>query len=264
MITQITGQKDPAIRLLADLRTEDGRARQGLYFVEEREIVARALEWEAGARCVFVTDRFADDPSCAQVLEAADGLDIFRCSEGLLGKTLGSKPTPECVAILERRVCPMEQITSGERPLITVVENCENSDNLGMLLRSTDATGVSGVLLLGETTDPFSRRSARGSRGAVFTVPLAIERDTGAALRFLRERSIRIIAGSANATERYDRVDYTGPTAIIVGNEHVGISDQARRESDDVVSIPMRGRVNSLNIAVAASVMMYEALRQRG
>ncbi len=165
---------------------------------------------------------------------------------------------------MERRVASLSQVLSGECPLVQMVECCENADNLGMLLRSTDAAGVDGVILAADTTDPFSRRVVRGSRGAVFTVPICLQADPRRVIEEAKNNGFRVIATSAHADMPYTSVDYTGPTLIVVGNEHTGISDIVRGLADAVVRIPMRGKINSLNIAVAASVVLYEAVRQRG
>ena len=144
-----------------------------------------------------------------------------------------------------------------------MVEHGENADNLGMLLRSADAAGASSVVLAAGTTDPFSRRAVRGSRGAVFSLPICIAGFARRAIEEASGRGLRIVATSANADTEYTAFDYTGPVMIVVGNEHTGLSAETRALADAVVRIPMLGRIHSLNIAVAASLVLYEAARQR-
>ena len=158
--------------------------------------------------------------------------------------------------------CPLGQLITQLSPSL-LSDRLQLGDNLGMLLRSTEATGVDGVVLSGDTTDPFSRRVLRGSRGAVFSVPICIRRESAKAIEEARSSGLQVIATSANADTPYTDIEYTKPTMIIVGSEHTGISDAVREFSDAVVQIPMLGRINSLNIAVAASIVLYEAVRQR-
>ena len=214
---------------------------------------------------VILTDKFAAGPEAQALLERARcvGVGVYQCTEGLMAKILDAKPTPECLAIVERRVCSLADVFAGEQPLVQMVEACENADNLGMLLRSTDAAGVTGVVLAAETNDAFSRRVVRGSRGAVFTVPVCIHADSATVIAEARDWGIQVIATSARRELLYGH-RYTKPTMIVVGNEHTGISETVREMSDAIVRIPMLGKINSLNIAVAASMMMYEAVRQRG
>ena len=262
---RITGQKDPIIKLLRELQTDDGRRRNNRFFAEGEELVRRAFDYGGTVHSVIFTDKYAATPGAQALLERTISASAvaYQSTDGLIAKILDAKPTPECLAIVERKVASLSDVFAGERPLVQMVENCENADNLGMLLRSTDAAGVTGVVLAGDTTDAFHRRVVRGSRGAVFTVPICIQPVAAKAIDEARKRSIQVIATSANADTVYTDIDYSRPTMIVVGSEHTGISDTVRELSDAVVRIPMLGKLNSLNIAVAAGVIMFEAVRQR-
>ncbi len=264
-MNRVTGQKDPIIKLLRELVNEDGRRRNKLFFAEGEELVRRAFDYGGKVESVLFTDKYTQTPEAQNLLDraVAAGADVYQSTEGLLAKILDAKPTPECLAIVERKVIGLTDVFAGENPLIQMVESCENADNLGMLLRSTDAAGINGVVLTGDTTDPFSRRVVRGSRGAVFTVPMCIHPSSAKAIDAAHEHRLQVIGTSANTDTLYTSVDFTKPTLIIVGNEHTGISGTVREMADSVVRIPMMGKINSLNIAVAASVVMYEAVRQR-
>ena len=139
----------------------------------------------------------------------------------------------------------------------------ESADNLGMLLRSAEASRVRGVLLGNGTVEPFARRVVRGSRGAVFSLPMSLEPNMPAAVEAAREHGIQVVATSANTEHAYTDVDFTRPTLIIVGNEHRGVSAPVAALADMTVTIPMLGQINSLNISVAASIVLFEANRQR-
>ncbi|MHB9037767.1 MAG: TrmH family RNA methyltransferase [Armatimonadota bacterium] len=262
---KISGQKDPVIKLLRELVGEDGRRRNGLFFAEGEELVRRAFDYGGRVESVVFTEKYSATPEAQALLErSAQALvRVYQTTEGLLAKILEAKPTPECLAIVERKVVGLSDVFLGACPLVQMVESCENADNLGMLLRSTDAAGVSGVVLAADTTDPFSRRVVRGSRGAVFTVPLCVQPDSARAIDRARENGLQVIGTSANTDVVYTSIDYTKPSMIVVGNEHTGISETVRSMADAVVRIPMMGKINSLNIAVAASLVMYEAVRQR-
>lgn len=262
----VSGQRDPVVQLLRELTGEDCRKRRGQFFAEGDELVRRAFDYGGKVEALVMTERFASSPNAADLLERAAQAraEVYTASEGLLAKVLEAKPTPECLAIAERRVASLSDMFTSECPLVAVVEHGENADNLGMLLRSTDASGVDGVILAADTTDPFSRRVVRGSRGAVFTVPICIQYDVAKCIAEAKKHGLQIVATSARSDMAYTGLDYAKPTMIVVGNEHIGISDTVRGLADSVVRIPMKGRINSLNIAVAASLVLYEAVRQRG
>lgn len=266
MIHRVTGQKDPIVQLLRELVGEDGRRRNARFLVEGEELVRRAFDYGGKVDSLILTERFAASRESEELLNRASlaEADAYSTTEGLLAKILEAKPTPECLAIVERRVTAIADVLATASPLLMMVEHGDNADNLGMLLRSTDAAGVDGAILAADTTDPFSRRVVRGSRGAVFTVPICIQYDAIKAITEAKKAGIQIIATSAQSDVFYTAIDYTKPTMVVVGNEHVGISEAVRTHADTVVRIPMRGKINSLNIAVAASLVLYEAIRQRG
>ncbi|MDH7601041.1 MAG: RNA methyltransferase [Armatimonadota bacterium] len=261
----MSGQKDPAIVLLRELTSEEGRRTKNLFFVEGQELVNRAFDFGASIRNIILSEKFAASELSAELLDkaAAANIPVYAASEGLLAKILEAKPTPECLAVVERRLVPLEQVFSGDDVLAIMVEAGENADNLGMLLRSADAAGVCGVILAADTVDPFCRRAVRGSRGAVFTLPICIQKDSARVIKEAHAHGVQVVASSARAEVEYTHPDLTKPTLIIVGNEHRGITETVRSLSDVVVRIPMLGRINSLNIAVAASILLYEAVRQR-
>jgi TrmH family RNA methyltransferase len=262
---KVSGQKDPIILLLRELTGEEGRRSSGLFFAEGEELVLRAFEFGARVRSVVLSERFAASERAGAILEKAAACEapVFTATDGLLAKTLEAKPIPECLSIVKRRVARLADVFAGESPLALMVEQGENADNLGMLMRSAEAAGVSGIVLAAETVDPFGRRAVRGSRGAVFTLPISIQRDPAHVIEEARCLGLQAVAASASADMLYTEIDYTRPTLLIVGNEHVGISEDVRALSDSIVRIPMLGRINSLNIAAAATVLLYEAVRQR-
>jgi len=195
-----------------------------------------------------------------------DHCSTYVAHQGLIAKLLESKPTPSCVALAKRVTHSWSELVSDSQAkggLWIGVDRGELADNLGMLLRSAEASAVSGVLLGHQTVDPFGRKVVRGSRGAVFSLPMALEEDMVSAVRLAKEQGIQVVTTSANTTSSYTDVNFTLPTLMIVGNEHHGVSEPILDLSDQCVQIPMLGQINSLNIAVAASVVLFEANRQR-
>jgi len=262
-----TGQKDPAMALLKRLMTDDGRRRESLFMVEGAELTRRALDMPGEPVVhMILCDSFAQsaEGQCLCESAAAKGVEVVTAATGLIAKILGAKPTPECIGVVHRKLTALKDVlASSPAPLIQMVEHCENADNLGMLLRSTEAAGVDGVILTADTIDPFNRRTVRGSRGAVFNLPLCITSDPLGAIASAREYGLQIVGTSANAKASYLEQDYTRPTIVLAGNEHTGLSRDIKNACDALVAIPMMGKIHSLNIAASATVMLYEALRQR-
>jgi TrmH family RNA methyltransferase len=147
-------------------------------------------------------------------------------------------------------------------PLVVVAESIEKPGNLGAILRTADAAGVDALIVCDTRVDVWNPNVVRASRGAVFSVPV-VECDNASALEWLKGGKMRIVAASPSADEVYSDVDLKSPAAIVVGTEDVGLSDFWLQNADVKVRIPMRGKVNSLNVSVSTALIVYEAIRQR-
>ena len=262
---RIESQKHPVIQTLRELQTEKGRERHGAFQVEGAMVVHRALEYGTNVRFVVCTDRFLLTPDGESILAAAvqTGAFVYRVSEGLMAKIVPGKPPPAVAACVERRLHEPSGLLDGPAPLLFLIDRCENPDNLGMLLRSLDAAGVDGVILTADGVDPFSRLSVRASRGSILSLRLSIVFEPEKWLAEAREREFRVAAASAHGSEGMWSISFEGRMIVVVGNEHDGVRPSIKKMADSVVWIPVAGKMESLNIAVAAAILAYEAARQR-
>ena len=154
-------------------------------------------------------------------------------------------------------------VLASEAPLLLVAEAPEKPGNIGALLRTADAAGLDAVIIADPRGDLYNPNVIRSSVGCLFTVPVA----TGSSpevLQYLRERRVQVLAAALGDSRRYDQIDYTGPTAIVVGTESTGLTQLWIQEADARVAIPMQGAIDSMNVSVAASILIFEAKRQRG
>ena len=161
----------------------------------------------------------------------------------------------------EHRLRDLEGLS--EAPLILVAESPEKPGNIGALLRTADAAGLDAVIIADPRGDLYNPNVIRSSVGCLFTVPVA----TGSSreiLEFLRERDMQVLGAALGDSKRYDLVDYTKPTAIVVGTESTGLTAFWMQHCDSRVAIPMLGAIDSMNVSVAASILIFEAKRQRG
>lgn len=156
----------------------------------------------------------------------------------------------------------LDDLTLGDAPLIIAAESIEKPGNLGAILRTADAAGVDAMLVCDPRLDAYSPNVVRASRGTIFTVPVVETRSTEA-LEYLRGRGISILAATPSAEAEYTRQDLRLPLAIAVGTEDKGLSELWMSQADMQVRIPMRGKVNSLNVSIATALIVYEAVRQR-
>ena len=169
------------------------------------------------------------------------------------------------MAVVRMRSYSPEQLIAGcaESPLFLVLETIQDPGNLGTMFRSGEAAGVTAVIMDRGCADIYSPKVVRSTMGAVFRVPFIYTDDIRKTVKELRDAGVRTYAAHLKGKKSYDRTDLTGPAAFLIGNEAAGLTDETAALADEYVLIPMLGRVESLNAAVAASVLMFEAARQR-
>lgn len=260
-IERIDSQKHPVIQILRELQTEKGREHHQSFHVEGTMVVSRALDYGTKVRFVVCTDKFES----SEILPATErlGVDVYQVTEGLMGKVIPCKPPPVIVASVERRLYDPLVLPDKANSVLMLIDRCENPDNLGMLLRSLDAAGIDGVALTSDSVDPFNRLCVRASRGSVLSLRLCLVTNPEQWLAQTQEKGFHVTASSAHGSKSVWDIDFTSPSVIVVGNEHTGVRDTIREIADSFVRIPMAGKMESLNIAVAGAILAYEAARQR-
>lgn len=172
--------------------------------------------------------------------------------------------TPQGIlAVVRRSETTVEQILQAPRALILVLERIQDPGNLGTIVRTAEGAGVTGILMSSDTVDIYNSKVIRSTMGSIYRMPFAYVPDAGEAVKTLKQHGVRIYAAHLDGRHTYDREDYTGAVAFLIGNEGNGLTDQLAGMSDCYIRIPMAGKVESLNASVAAAILMYEADRQR-
>jgi len=254
-VADITSPANPRIRRLVGLRDRRERDRESVFLVEGAGDLERALAGGLEPLEVYYDPSLFSDPphraglAVSVAAEALDRASYRGQSQGVIG-------------VLAQPDVRIDRLKLGPVPLILMVEAIEKPGNLGALLRTADAVGADALIAADPGTDPFGPNVIRASTGAIFTVSLAVT-DLETAVEWLQERRIRIVAAAPDAVTDLWSADLTGPCALLVGAEHEGLTDSARSSADTLVSIPMHGSADSLNVSVSMAVLAYEALRQR-
>jgi TrmH family RNA methyltransferase len=192
----------------------------------------------------------------------ARGVPIRRMRDDVL-ESLSEAETSQGILALARRPRFEEDELYAGTPLLVVAVAIQNPGNVGGLLRTAEAAGATGAYLTDGTADPFSWKALRGSMGSAFRLPHLAGLGLAEVARRLASRGVKTVATAAEAPTRYDEADLRRPLALLLGNESAGLAEEVLRGADSEVSIPMAGRVDSLNVGVAAGVVLFEAARQR-
>ncbi len=228
-------------------------------------MIRQALVARMKLRALFV---------CPPLLQAADGLDLastalslgaegYQVSERVLARLTERQGGDGIAALGEARRRTLSDIRVGRRTRVVIADDWDLPGNLGTLIRCADAAGASGVLAVEQAFGMRHPLVLKASMGAALTTPVvAVSRP--AARRWLRERGFRVVAADPAGRRSYRDVDYRGPLAIVVGSERRGLASEWLTAADSIVAIPMMGRCDSLNAAVAGALLLYEALAQDG
>ena len=284
---KITSLQNPRIKQLVKLRDRRSRDEAGVFLVEGYREIRRALEkGVALPELYYAPDWFLGENEPALIAQAeAAGARLFELAkdtfakvayrerpDGLLAVAPQWKHTLEDLdRMVDRSVGPADgratRPTVGSAaevatPFLLVVEAIEKPGNLGTILRSADAAGCHAVIVCDPVTDIFNPNVVRASTGVLFSVPCVIE-ESPRVHAWLREKRIRAVATTPAATELYTDADLRGPLAVVMGSEQYGLSDFWLQHADLAVRIPMAGQADSLNVAMATIVTLFEAVRQR-
>lgn len=243
---------------------EDRGEEEGLALLEGPKLLEEALTSQVEIVEVAASPRVeksARGQRLVRELQAA-GTSVRWVHEEVLATLSEAEASQGIVALARRPVFEREQLFRGNS-LVVVMVALQNPGNVGGLLRSAEAAGASGACLTEGAADPFSWKALRGSMGSAFRLPHLRQVRLEEALVWFKERGLRTVATVADGTKRYDEADLRKPVALLFGNESAGLPEHVVRQADLRVTIPMHGGVESLNVGVAAGILLFEAARQR-
>jgi TrmH family RNA methyltransferase len=264
-VETITSLQNPRLKRLIRLRDRRARDEEGAFLVEGYREVRRALERKVVlGELFFSRDWFLGENEPALLAEAeAAGAKLFELSKDAFAKVAYRERPDGILAVAPQWRRKLADLSLPAAPLILVVEAIEKPGNLGTILRSADAAGCDAVIVCDPVTDLFNPNVVRASTGVLFSVPCVVE-ESATVLEWLKGHKIRAVATTPAAKEVYSDADLRGPLAVVMGSEQYGLSEFWLKQADLPVRIPMAGQADSLNVAMAALITLFEAVRQRG
>lgn len=253
----ITSLSNPRVKEAAELvKKASARKERGLFVVEGRRFAGEIpLERLVTA---YATPEFAESPDGASLCEKL-GAELV--SPAVMAKMSDTKSLQSILALV--KMAPeSSRETMGSGPLLAL-ERIQDPGNLGTLFRTAEAAGAGGIILDRETADPYSPKALRSTMGAIFRVPFMIADSLREKLKDYKQQGYSLLAAHLAGKKSYDSADYGGKNIIMLGNEGNGLSQDLADMADELVRIPMEGQAESLNVAVAGALLLYEAHRQR-
>jgi TrmH family RNA methyltransferase len=261
---RITSLQNPRVRAAARLRDRRDRDHQGRILIDGAREILRGLEGGLRLIEVFLCEDLCRDPACGPLRErlVEAGAEIVEVTPPVFRKLAFGHRAEGLLAVAEMPLARLTDLVLGEDPLVAVLERVEKPGNVGAVLRTADAAGVSALVVADARTDLYNPNVIRASLGTIFTLPV-VQATTDETLAWLCGRRLTIFAARVDAAISYTEADFRGPAAIVLGSEAEGLTPAWSGEEIRAISVPMLGTADSLNVSATAAVLFYEALRQR-
>jgi TrmH family RNA methyltransferase len=261
---KITSRDNSLLRRARAVR--DGKEPASI-FIEGLRLAEEALASGLNIEAVIYSEEIVRKERPAQLISELEnaGAKSAPVTEKLL-EAISYTRTPQGIVVLASRPASDEAGFEERQPavpLLVVMHGINNPVNVGAILRAAEAAGATGVIATKRTADPFSPKALRGAMGSAFRIPIWTEISYVDVITWCRERGVRTIGAAAKGPTTYTEVNWRGPCALIVGPESTGLSSDEIAIANQAVSIPMKGSAESLNVAVATGILLYEANRQR-
>ncbi|MBQ8526882.1 MAG: RNA methyltransferase [Lachnospiraceae bacterium] len=259
MITSITnGRVKNVISLIKKART---RKEQGVFVVEGIRMVREAPKDRI--KELYVSENFLMKEENRIFLEKEVGVPFEAVKDEVFTKMSDTVTPQGILCVLYRMDHNLEYMLDQKEGTFLILEDIQDPGNLGTMLRTGEAAGIAGVIMSSGTVDIYNPKVIRSTMGSIYRVPFCYVDDLPAALRLLRKRGVHTYAAHLAGDRYYDECFFAGQTGLLIGNEGNGLSDEVTGLAEHRLKIPMEGQVESLNAAVSASILMYEAYRQK-
>lgn len=256
----ITSTDNQQVKTLLQLNKKAKyRKKEGLFVAEGIKMFEEAPKEQMKA--VYVSSSFLAQPEAERWLS---GTAYIELSDAVF-KAVSDTMTPQGIlTVLYQKHYTLEDLLPDDRPAcILVLESIQDPGNLGTMMRAGEGAGITGILMNRTTVDLYNPKTIRSTMGSVYRVPYVVADDFVLSVQELKKAGVVLHAAHLDGTVDYDEAAYKGNTAFLIGNEGNGLSDEISRMADVLVRIPMEGQVESLNAAIAATLLAYEAKRQR-
>lgn len=259
----ITSTSNARVKRLVNLKKKKkARDEERVFLVEGirmfREVPTDQLEE------VYVSESFyKKEKYTVEAVLQGTGIRPEELSDTVYAYASDTKTPQGILCVVRQMEYPLEKVITGQCPMIMVLEHLQDPGNLGTILRTAEGAGVTGIVMDRECVDIYNPKTIRSTMGSIYRMPFCYVEDLKAAIGSLKEAGIGVYAAHLDGRHDYDEEDYGRPCAFLIGNEGNGLSQETAELADIYIKIPMEGQVESLNAAIAASVLMFEAGRQR-
>jgi TrmH family RNA methyltransferase len=258
---QITSIQNPYIKSLVQLQEKaKARKQSGTFLIEGKREIELAIKGNYEIDTILFCNELSLQSFNPSIFQSKEYIEI---SKDIYQKLAYRDTTEGILAVARTKNLSLSDLKLPKNPLILVLESIEKPGNIGAMLRTADAANIDAVILANPKSDLYNPNIVRSSVGCLFTNQIA-SGTTEEVIAFLKEKNINFYSATLQNSNEYHKVDYSTPTALVVGTEATGLTQLWRDESTQNIIIPMQGAIDSMNVSVAAAILLFEAKRQRG
>jgi TrmH family RNA methyltransferase len=263
-LKQITSIQNPFIKTLLQLQ-EKAKTRKlsGVFIIEGKREIELALKGNYELESILFLPELISEKDINNSFANGPQAELIEINKEVYQKLAYRDTTEGIIAVAKSKSLALSDLKLPENPLILVLESIEKPGNIGAMLRTCDAANIDAVILANPKTDLYNPNLIRSSVGCLFTNQIA-SGSTEEVIQFLKNKKIAIYSATLQNSNSYHTQNYTSPTAIAVGTEATGLSQPWRDNATQNIIIPMQGQIDSMNVSVAAAILLFEAKRQRG
>lgn len=259
---EIQSINNPKVKLWNKLLTKKGREKNNLYLAEGIKLIEEAIKTNQEIdSIIYVKEKGLPEQILDLINENGSNIDLFATSNVIFNKLAETETPQGVIAVIKQNEWKSEQILASNKSFFLLIDQIQDPGNLGSIIRSADAAGVEAVILGKGTVDLYNSKVIRSTMGSIFHLPILSVELTDF-IKELQTRGVNIIGTSPYAKEMYYDVDLQGKVAILVGNEANGLQDHRLTQVDKMAKIPIIGQAESLNVAMATTIMLFERVRQ--
>lgn len=258
----ITSTDNTRVKWVSKLQSKKKERDSESVFIAEGIRIFKETPPDRLSACFVTEECLADNPFISDICKCA-GIEPDIVSDKVFNKISDTQTPQGVLGVVKRHEESLSDILNKENGLYVILENLQDPGNLGTIIRMSEASGVSGVILNKGCVDLYSPKTVRSTMGSVFRVPVTCVDDLHKSLDEFKKRNIRVYATAADTKNLYTDCKYTNPSAFLIGNEGKGLSRDIIEAADETISIRMMGQIESLNASIACTVLCFEAMRQR-
>jgi len=261
-LKQITSAQNPYIKSLIQLQEKaKARKQSGIFLIEGMREIELAIKGDYELETLLFVPEVINN---LQIFKSPNlQIELIEISKEVYKKLAYRDTTEGIIAVAKTKSLQLSELKLPKNPLIVVMEAIEKPGNIGAMLRTCDAANVDAVIIANPKTDLYNPNIVRSSVGCLFTNQIAMA-TTEEIINFLIQNKINFYSATLQNSTSYHAQDFTQPTALVVGTEATGLSELWREKATQNIIIPMQGEIDSMNVSVAAAILIFEAKRQRG